>query len=98
MLHGTIGTHSNYRIARNNAAGTQTEEDSTKSLANTTVHTATFSLNTTNCTVTIDGTTFIYTTIVPTTTTAMAFYMHIETDSAVERGLGIAYAQVVVTA
>lgn len=97
MLHGTVGTHTNYRVARNNGAASQTEEDSTKALANTTLHTAEFNLNSTNCQVIIDGTTFTYTTVVPATTTAMAFFMHIESATNAERGLGIAYAQVVVT-
>lgn len=97
MVHGTIGTHTNYRVARNNGGASQTEEDSTKALANTTTHTAEFDINSTNCIVTIDGTPFTYTTTIPTTSTAMAFFLHIETESATERGLGIAYAQVVVT-
>jgi len=97
MVHGTVGTHTNYRIARNNAAASQTEEDSTKALANTTTHTAEFNLNSTNCQVIIDGTTFTYTTAIPTTTTPMAFFMHIESATAAERGLGIVYAQVVMT-
>jgi hypothetical protein len=97
MLHGTIGTHTNYRVARNAGSASQTEEDSTKALANTTLHTGEININSTNCVVTIDGTSFTYTTTVPATTTAMAFFMHIESESAAERGLGIAYAQVVVT-
>lgn len=97
MLHGTIGTHTNYRVARNNGGATQTEQDSTKLLANTTVHTAEFNINASNCVVTIDTTAFTYTTTIPATTTAMAFWLHIETESAAERGLGIVYAQVVVT-
>lgn len=97
MLHGTVGTHTNYRVARNNGAASQTEEDSTKALANTTLHTAEFNLNSTNCQVIIDGTTFTYTTVVPSTSTAMAFFMHIESATSAERGLGIAYAQVVMT-
>jgi hypothetical protein len=97
MLHGTIGTHTNYRVARNNGGASQTEEDSTKALANTTAHTAEFNINSTNCAVTIDGTTFTYTTTIPATTTAMAFFLHIETETTTERGLGLSYAQVVVT-
>lgn len=97
MVHGTIGTHTNYRIARNNGAASQTEEDSGKALANTTEHTATFNINSTNCQVIIDGTTFTYTTAIPATTTALAWFMHIESATNAERGLGIVYAQVVVT-
>lgn len=97
MVHGTIGTHTNYRVSRNNGAASQTEEDSTKALANTTAHTAEFNLNSTNCQVIIDGTTFTYTTAIPATTTPLAFFMHIESATTAERGLGIVYAQVVVT-
>jgi hypothetical protein len=97
MVHGTIGTHTNYRVARNNGAASQTEEDSTKALANTTAHTVEFNLNSTNCQVIIDGTTFTYTTVIPATTTPLAFFMHIESATTAERGLGIVYAQVVVT-
>ena len=82
MVHGHIGTHTNYRVARNNAAAAQTEEDSTKALANTAAHTLEININGTNCIVTLDGTAFTYTTIVPATTTPMAFFMHIETESA----------------
>lgn len=95
MIHGTIGTHTNYRIARNNAAAAQTEEDSTKALANTSTHTAEFQINAINCVVIIDGTTFTYTTSIPSTATALAWFMHIETAAAAEKGLGISYAQVV---
>lgn len=97
MVHGTIGTHTNYRVARNNGSASQTEEDSTKALANTTTHTLEIQINTTNCVVIIDGTTFTYTTTVPSTTTSLAWFMHLETESATERGLSIAYSQVVVT-
>lgn len=97
MVHGTIGTHTNYRVARNNGGASQTEEDSTKALANTTSHTLEIQINTTNCVVILDGTTFTYTTTIPATTTNLAWFMHLETESAIERGLSIAYAQVVVT-
>jgi len=97
MVHGTIGTHTNYRVSRNNGAASQTEEDSTKALANTNTHTVDFNLNSTNCQVIIDGTTFTYTTAIPATTTPMAFFMHIESATTAERGLGIVYAQVVMT-
>jgi hypothetical protein len=97
MVHGTIGTHTNYRVARNNGTAAQTEEDSTKPLSNTTAHTLEIQINSTNCIVIIDGTTFTYTTTIPATTTAMSWFMHLETEAAAERGLSIAYAQVVVT-
>jgi len=97
MVHGTIGTHTNYRIARNSGAAAQTEEDSTKALANTTAHTLEIQINSTNCVVILDGTTFTYTTTIPATTTDLAWYMHIESATAAEKGLSIAYAQVVVT-
>lgn len=98
MVHGTIGTHTNYRVARNAGTATATEDDSTKALANTTAHTVEISINSTNCVVIIDGTTFTYTTAIPATTTAMGLYLHLETATSVERGLSIAYAQAVVTA
>jgi hypothetical protein len=95
MVHGTIGVHTNYMVSRNNAAATQTEVDSGKALANTTAHTVEFNLNSTNIVVTLDGTAFTYTTIIPATTTPLAFWMHVESTTAAEKGLGIVYAQVV---
>jgi hypothetical protein len=97
MVHGTIGTHTNYQVARNNAAASQTAVDSGKALANTTAHTVQFDLNSTNIVVTLDGTAFTYTTVIPGTTTPLAFWMHIESSAAAEKGLGIVYAQVVMT-
>ena len=97
MVHGTLGTHTNYRIARNNGAAAQTEEDSTKPLANTSAHTVEFQINNTNCVVILDGTTFTYTTTVPATTTSLAWFLHIETATTAEKGLGIYYSQVVMT-
>ena len=96
MVHGTTGTHTNYQIARNNGSATQTVQDSGKTLANVSYHTVELQLNgSTNVKVIIDGTTFTYTTILPSTTTAMAFFLHLETTSAAVRGLGISYVQVV---
>lgn len=95
MVHGTIGTHTNYQVARNNAAASQTAVDSGKALANTTAHTVEFNLNSTNIVVTIDGTAFTYTTVIPGTTTPLAFWMHVESAAAAEKGIGIVYAQVV---
>jgi hypothetical protein len=95
MVHGTIGTHTNYQVARNNAAATQTTADSGIALANTTAHTVEFNLNSTNIVVTLDGTAFTYTTVIPGITTPMAFWMHIESTAAAEKGIGIVYAQVV---
>ena len=97
MVHGSIGTHTNYQVARNNAAASQTAVDSGKALANTTAHTVQFDLNGTNIVVTLDGTAFTYTTVIPGTTTPLAFWMHIESSAAAEKGLGIVYAQVVMT-
>lgn len=97
MIHGTIGTHTNYQVARNNGAASATVDDSTKALATTATHTAEFQINSTNCVVIIDGTTFTYTTNIPSTSTPMTWFMHIETAAASEKGLGISYAQVVIT-
>ena len=97
MVHGTLGTHTNYQIARNNATTTQTTVDSGKALANTSTHEVTINLNSTNIQVTLDGTLFTYTTVIPATNVGMAWFFHIETSTAAERGLGIVYGQVVMT-
>jgi hypothetical protein len=97
MVHGSIGTHTNYRVARNDGSPTQTSVDSGKALANLTDHTVEININSTNCIVTLDGTAFTYTTVVPAVSTPVAWFMQVETASAAEKGLGIVYAQVVTT-
>ncbi len=95
MIHGSTDVHSNYMIGRNSGTTAQATVDSGKPLANTSTHTGEININSTNIIVTLDGTAFTYTANIPATSTAMTFFLHVEASTAAVRGLGIAYAQVV---
>lgn len=97
MVHGTIGTHSNYQIARNNGLASAVVVDSGVPLANTSTHTVVIDLNSTDIKVTLDGNLQTLTTTLPALSTAMGWFMHVEAAAASEKGLGIVYAQVVMT-
>jgi hypothetical protein len=98
MVYASQNLATNYKVARNNASSVATVVDSGKAANNTSTHTAEFNINNTNMTLVLDGTTFgPYTTFVPSTSTPMAFWFHIENASSNSKGLGIAYAQVVLS-
>jgi hypothetical protein len=96
MIRCSKDIETDYFIARNNGAGSQTQVDSTVPAGNTTAHTATFNINNTNMSVTIDAVSpFTYTTIIPTTTTAMSFWVHMENIGGSAHGFSLPYIQAV---
>ncbi len=99
-LHGIMLTCSqdietNYQISRNSGSVTQTKVATTIAANTTATHTLEIDMNSTNAIITLDGgTPFTYTTIIPSLTMKLNFYVHVETIGAGARGISIYRAQV----
>jgi hypothetical protein len=79
-----------YQISRNDGTGSQVKTATAVSVANTTTHTCEINANSTNVIVTIDGGTPItYTTDIPSQTSGMRIYAHIEAIGAVANTLSV---------
>lgn len=96
MIRCSKDIENNYFIARNGGAGSQTQVDSGVAAGNTTFHTATFNINNTNMSVTLDAVSpFTYTTAIPTTTAPMSFWVHMENIGGTAHGFNLVYLQAV---
>lgn len=85
---------STYRVARNGGASTDVDVTTSIAANNTIAHTCEINLNTTDCTVKIDGATIgTFTTSLPANTTPLYAWLNIEAIGNGARGLAVSYAQ-----
>ena len=95
LITCSLDVESVYQISRNDGGTTQTKVATTAAANNTSLHTVEINLNTTNCTVILDGTTYgPYTVEIPALTTPMAVYHHIEAIGSTAKGLTLVRSQV----
>ena len=95
LITCSLDIESVYQISRNDGGATQTKVATSTSANNTSLHTVEINLNTTNCTVILDGNTYgPYTVEIPALSTPMAAYHHIEAIGATAKGLTLVRSQI----
>ncbi len=90
LITCSLDVESVYQICRNDGAGSTVKTATTVAANNTTDHTCEISANTSNVTVTIDGgTPAVFTTDIPSLTSGMRIYAHIEEIGSSAKGLSV---------
>lgn len=96
MLVYVSDLETNYRVARNSGATSDTDTTTSVAGGNQLAHTCEIILNSSSCTVIIDGGTILnaVTTNLPATTTPLYAFLHIESIGNSIKGLAVHRAQV----